>query len=408
MKSIKVHTSNIEQLINLIRDTPVPGEFWDYNLSYSIDPPRKFRNLKNEHYFNMPEFNWHYEYMLSRTRIKVHVFNEKEKDFLFSLLGGTKKLNYIHYNLNRHPLHDHQYSYTHKIYPKYPLYVVTKGRWNSPLTARALEKMGVDFHLCVEPSEYKDYARSTDKNKILKLPEDFSKRGQGSIPVRNFVWEHATTNGFKKHWVIDDNITGFYRWNLNLHKEVKDGVFFKVLEDFSDRYQNLGLTGCQYDSFIPAKYTSKPQFHLNTRTYSCILINNELLDSKLDDRWRGTYHEDTDLSLRVLSTGDVCTVNFNNFNIGKAPTGTVRGGNTDSIYYGGTSEGYMKKYNELQREWGEIVKITRDRHLDNRPHHIIHYTKLFKQPLILKEGIQKEPKINEYNMILTPPNSLPG
>ena len=84
------------------------------------------------------------------------------------------------------------------------------------------------------------------------------------------------------------------------------------MEDFSDRYENLGLVGCQYASFVPANEPRRTQFIINTRVYSCILINTELLDQRLEERWRGRYNEDTDLALRVLSTGDLCTVNFNN------------------------------------------------------------------------------------------------
>lgn len=278
--------------------------------------------------------------------------------------------------------------------------MITKGRWKQTLTIDTLEDMGVDFYICVEPDEYDNYAKKVDVKKIIKLPENFSQQKRGSIPVRNFVWEHSVQNGHKKHWVIDDNILGFFRWNHNLKKRVRDGVFFRIMEDFSDRYENLGLVGCQYASFVPATEPGRGQFIKNTRVYSCILINSELLDSRLEERWRGTYNEDTDLSLRVLSTGDLCTVNFNCLLSGKQTTGTMRGGNTDTIYEGGVYSGYKKKFDELKKNWGKIVKLTHEKHKDGRPHHHIPYTKLFKQDLVLKPGIEKEPKINEYNMRL--------
>jgi hypothetical protein len=60
----------------------------------------------------------------------------------------------------------------------------------------------------------------------------------------------------------------------------------------------------------------------------------------------------------------------------------------------------QKKFDELKNNWPEIVKFTTGRHKDGRPHHHISYTKLFKQKLVLKEGVSLEPKINNYNMIL--------
>lgn len=403
MEIVKIHTSDQNKLIEVIRNTVISGEFWDYTLSYEFDyKNHNFYNLENEHYFNLPEFAWS-PYLKERVILNVMVKNDAEKEILYNALGikGSKFSRYIHYELKEHPLKNYQYTYTHKIHPKYPLYVITKGRWEKTYTIDTLEDMGVDFKVCVEPDEYDNYIKKVDINKIIKLPENFSKRKQGSIPVRNFVWQHAVDNGHKKHWVIDDNILGFFRWNHNMKKRIRDGIFFRIMEDFSDRYENLGLVGCQYASFVPASEPGRGQFIKNTRVYSCILINSELLDTRLDERWRGTYNEDTDLSLRVLSTGDLCTVNFNNLLSGKQTTGTMRGGNTDTIYDSGAFTGYQKKFDELKRMWGDIVTFTNNRHKDGRPHHHIAYTKLFKHDLILKDGVEKTPMVNEYNMVLT-------
>ena len=127
------------------------------------------------------------------------------------------------------------------------------------------------------------------------------------------------------------------------------------------------------------------------------------LDNRLEERWRGTYNEDTDLTLRVLSTGDLCTVNFNSLLSGKQSTGSMKGGNTTTIYEFGQDDkfgGLQKKFDELKKNWGDIVTFTNKRHKDGRPHHHIAYTKYFTQPLILKDGVSKEPKINNYNMKL--------
>jgi hypothetical protein len=304
--------------------------------------------------------------------------------------------------LNKNEYEDYEYEYTYKVEPKYPIYVITKGRWEKTLTIDSLEEMGIDFKICVEPSEYENYISnpSIDKNKIIVLPENFSERKQGGIPVRNFVWEHSKSMGFSKHWILDDNILGFYRWNNNLQKKVKDGVFFRIMEDFSDRYENLGLVSCQYTSFVPTIDVSREQFIVNTRTYSCILIDTELLDERLEERWRGTYNEDTDLTLRVLMTGDLCTINFNSLLSGKQTTGSMEGGNTSTIYENGSVSGYQKKFDELKNNWPEIVSFTTGRHKDGRPHHYISYTKLFKQKLVLKNVVSLEPKVNNYNMVL--------
>ena len=408
MGTIKIHTHNRESAESLLKEITIDDTFWNYDVNYKVieDAFDGIDLDTNEHYFNLPEFKWSPN-IQSRTCIRVEAPTQKVRDAVFGKFGKKSGgLNYIHHELEPNPATEYEYTYESKIDPKYPIYVITKGRWEKRYTIDTLEDMGIDFYICVEPDEYDKYAEVVDVNKIIKLPENFSKRGQGGIPVRNFVWEHSVKNGYKKHWVIDDNIEGFFRWHLNTQKRVRDGVFFRIMEDFSDRYSNLGLVGCQYFSFIPAIDTGRLQFLVNTRTYSCILINTELLDKRLDERWRGRYNEDTDLTLRVLSTGDLCTVNFNNLLSGKKTTGTVKGGNTDTIYEFGDDKtenakftGLQKKFDELKKNWGDIVKLTHARHVDGRPHHIINYTRLFKQKLVLKDGVSKEPKVNNYNMI---------
>jgi hypothetical protein len=393
-KKMKVHTSHKDTVEQILKNTNV----LKYNL---IEDYFKFNPLTNKHYTNLPEFKWS-EQTTERFIFDVELNTQEDSDMFFqSFNHKPTKNSYIHYMLNKNVYDEYEYEYTHKVDPKYPIYVITKGRWEKTLTIDTLEEMGVEFKICVEPSEYNNYISnpSIDKNKIIVLPENFSDRKQGGIPVRNFVWEHSKQMGHSKHWILDDNILGFYRWNNNVQKKVKSGVFFRVMEDFSDRYNNLGLVSCQYTSFVPTIDVSREQFIINTRTYSCILINTELLDERLPERWRGTYNEDTDLTLRVLSTGDLCTVNFNSLLSGKQTTGSMVGGNTTTIYEGGTVEGYMKKFDELKNNWPEIVKFTTGRHKDGRPHHHISYTKLFKQELVLKEGVELEPKVNNYNMV---------
>jgi hypothetical protein len=74
--------------------------------------------------------------------------------------------------------------------PRFPVYIISKGRWERRQTSKTLEAMKVPYRIVVEPSEYEKYLEFIDEKKILKLPEDFSKRGEGGIPVRNWVWEH--------------------------------------------------------------------------------------------------------------------------------------------------------------------------------------------------------------------------
>ena len=62
--------------------------------------------------------------------------------------------------------------------PDYPVYIISKGRSESRLTSKSLEKIGVPYCIVIEPQEYDDYASVITPEKILVLP--FSNLGQGS------------------------------------------------------------------------------------------------------------------------------------------------------------------------------------------------------------------------------------
>jgi hypothetical protein len=229
--------------------------------------------------------------------------------------------------------------------PTFPIYIVSKGRWESRLTGKALEKMGVPYRIVIEPQEFNKYEAVIDPGKIIVLP--FSNLGQGSIPARNWIWEHSVKEGHERHWILDDNIKAFFRLNNNLKVPAVTGSIFAAAEDFVCRYENVGLAGFHYFMFASRK-TKLPPFETNTRIYSCILVKNDL-----PLRWRGKYNEDTDLSLRVLKAG-WCTVLFFAFLAEKAVTMTMRGGNTDELYRG---DGRLRMAQSLQRQHPDVAKV---------------------------------------------------
>jgi len=269
--------------------------------------------------------------------------------------------------------------------PKYPVYVISKGRWESRLTSKALERMKVPYHIVVEPQEFDNYASVIDKQKILTLP--FSNLGQGSIPARNWVWEHSISINAKKHWIMDDNIYDFYRLNRNTRNIVQTGTIFKICEDFTDRYENVPISGLNYRFFM-VPTDSHPPYYLNTRVYSCILINNTL-----KHRWRGRYNEDTDLCIRALKDG-FCTILFNAFLQEKAGTMTVKGGNTDELY---ADDGRLKMAKSLQEQHPDICTITWK---FNRWQHQVNYTVFEKNKLIKKNNVEIKQGIDNYGLVL--------
>lgn len=269
--------------------------------------------------------------------------------------------------------------------PKYPIYIVSKGRAKSRHTAKALEKMGVPYRIVVEPQEYAEYSAVIAPEKILTLP--FSNLGEGSIPARNWIWEHAISIGAKRHWILDDNINGFCRYNKNKRIPVDSGTIFHCAEEFVDRYENVALSGFQYRCFA-TDCRLRPAFIYNTRIYSCILIKNDL-----PHRWRGRYNEDTDLALRVLKDG-YPTILFMAFLQDKAGTMSMGGGNTDELYKG---EGRLLMAQSLVDQHPDVGRVTGKW---GRAQHLVNYKPFKANKLVKKNPEKKYPPVNEYGMTL--------
>ena len=284
--------------------------------------------------------------------------------------------------------------------PKFPIYIVSKGRWESRLTSRALEYMKVPYRIIVEEQERDKYAQVIDPSKILVLPQSYLDsydtfddpaknvgRSRGPGAARNFAWDHSIKEGFTHHWVMDDNLDAFHRLNRNIKAEVDSGTIFKCMEDFVLRYENIAISGPNYYSFCKTT-DAVPAFITNTRIYSCLLIKNDIAY-----RWRGRYNEDTDLSLRVLKDG-LCTLQFNAFLCGKVTTQRMKGGNTQEFY---SKEGTEPKSKMLADMHPDVAKVV---WRFNRWHHHVDYKPFKNNRLVKKSGVEVKDGINNYGIIL--------
>lgn len=280
--------------------------------------------------------------------------------------------------------------------PRFPLYIVSKGRHDSRMTAKALEAMQVPYRIVVEEQERDLYASVIDPRKVLVLDPQYQRdydtfddlgdsKSKGPGAARNFVWEHSISEGHAWHWVMDDNIRKFYRLNKNSKIPVGDGTCFRVMEDFCLRYKNIGMAGPNYYMFAPRKET-QPPFVMNTRIYSCNLIRNDT-----PFRWRGRYNEDTDLSLRMLKAG-WCTVQFNAFLQCKMRTQAVKGGNTAEFY---AKEGTYPKSKMLVDMHPDVSRLA---WRFQRAHHHVDYRPFKNLALIRLEGVEIPDEVNEYGL----------
>lgn len=255
---------------------------------------------------------------------------------------------------------------------KYPIYIISKGRYKNPITAKCFMRENIDFLIAVEPEEYNFYKKTIPTKNILQLP--FSNLGLGSFPARNYCWEHSMKSNYKKHFLFDDNIYRYYKLENGKRSKCSCLEAFIVLQIFTDQYKNVGISGFNYEYFVTSE-TNKP-FTINTHIYSAMLINNQI-----PYRWRLKYNEDVDLCLQVLHN-KLCTISLNVYLAKKVSTvNKLKGGNQDDLYQNNNPDKKRLKTKTLEAVWPQYVKsgIRFD-----RPHHYVNWNKHFRHPLIRK------------------------
>jgi len=282
--------------------------------------------------------------------------------------------------------------------PRYPVYIVSKGRADSRITARLLDRLSVPFSIIVEGQEADAYRAVIDPARVLVLDPAYQRdydtcdslgdtKSKGPGPARNFAWDHAIAAGALSHWVMDDNIQNLYRLNRNTKIQFRSGTGLWAMEEFADRYLNVAMAGPRYEFFAPRKAVIPP-LNLNTRIYSCNLIRNHL-----PFRWRGRYNEDTDLSLRCLKAGWV-TLEFSAFLQKKCTTQMIKGGNTAEFY---AKEGTGPKTRMLVDLHPDVTKLV---YRFGRIHHHVDYRPFRMNRLVRRPGVELAAGTDEFGMMI--------
>lgn len=382
----------------------------DYNL------PILGRYTYNKHWVN--------------NHVLVKINNYKDLPPEFSALMSKRTKSYMYFKNYKYKKVEYKVPTFNKR-PKYPIYVISYKRYDSMITMKYLEQMGCKYNIVIKEFEKDLYQKSLDAKKykhytLLCMDADFEKKqtelgNSGGIPQRNFCLKHSTEGGHKSHWIIDDNIRGFYYYNYDTKKEMNHYCFFSSMELFRDKInEDVGLLSPNYAGDVAGYRVPYVQ---NTKNYSCILVNNELLNQR-DIQWRKRYNEDVRLSLECMTKG-LTNISFNMFLINKMSTGSVKGGNCDIYKYNrkeikmdkkfkddkirfedailkhikdngykhdleyverkykdskyGIHYGLFLKFIEIYCDYPEYIELNR-KHVDKRPHHKM-ITKSFDKTL---------------------------
>lgn len=400
---LNYHLDNRVKTISLSHDGKV-GDIKYYSKPFVDKSEKKLGNRSWEQFWlDMPHFEQSFPSL--HTEIIIECGNEYYLDILLenkiSSLSKDRKtiLSTWFPKKTKANYSDKWYRGSENVKNNYPIYIPSLGRWDCCLTANYLLAMGVEnFYIIVEEQELENYQSFFSDQHLLVLDKSYQDNYEtldnlgatkrvGPGASRNFAWDHSISLGYDWHWVLDDNIQGFQRFINNKKVPIKTPVIFHILESFTKRFSNVGMSGMNYRFFC---VHNKPAFQLNTRIYSCNFIKNDL-----PFRWRGRYNEDTILSLDMITSG-WNTLLFNLFLIGKVETQKMKGGNNDIFY---KAEGTYNKSLMLKNVYPEYVELVSKY---GRDHHFIDYIRHFEgtNNLSYREGVESSllPNANDYGI----------
>jgi hypothetical protein len=280
--------------------------------------------------------------------------------------------------------------------PRFPVYIPSKGRADWAHTTHTLDRIRVPWLMVVEEPQWRDYRRRYPAERLLVLPHEYQDAydtcddlgdefPKGAGPARNFAWEHAKAEGHEWHWLMDDNIREFCYFNNNAITAAGDSMILAAMEDFCLRYENVGMAGPQYETFVAARERRTRPFTLNTRIFSCNLIRNDI-----EPRWHGRFNEDLMLSIAVLRAG-WCTVLFDTMLQEKSTTQRTPGGYTTEYKRLST----LPKSQLAVRKHGDIVRLV---WRYGRWHHAADFSEFKTMHLIRKPGWEP-PAVNPYRTV---------
>jgi hypothetical protein len=78
--------------------------------------------------------------------------------------------------------------------PVYPIFVPSRGRYETCLTMHALDAIGVPYRAVVEEFEAEKYAKAIGEETLLIQPT----HKKGLVVTRNWIWDYAERLGTKR------------------------------------------------------------------------------------------------------------------------------------------------------------------------------------------------------------------
>ncbi len=201
----------------------------------------------------------------------------------------------------------------------YPVYVISRKRWNSATTMRLLDQARINYMLVVPKKELEQYHDRFPSADIIALPD--SETGAGA--ARSYIQEICKEQGYPYVWILDDDIDAVEKIpsGSTVMKEVSTlRSLFSTLESWIEDYSNVALLGVNLNGEFNEK-----AFQVNGSVRGLMLVN---LQTGKEFNPKYKVYEDYEFAFQHI-TEDWVTIVHNSFSVGFAQ---LPGGGASSLY----------------------------------------------------------------------------
>ena len=228
----------------------------------------------------------------------------------------------------------------------HPIYVPSKARPNNCSFISACAYSGHIINVVVEPQDYEAYKERYPHHNYIILPEN----NRGIAFVRNFIKMHAGSMAHEWYWMIDDDVTNFYRRENKKMVKSTMGEALGAVQRMVDEQPNIGQAALEYQQLA---WSAEKDFKLNGYCDVCVLINSDRT-REIAYRDYVSMKEDRDFTMQIIKSG-ADTLRCTTFGFAAPKNGSNAGGLKEIAYdVAGRERVAVDRMVEL---WGEDVCV---------------------------------------------------
>jgi hypothetical protein len=244
----------------------------------------------------------------------------------------------------------------------WPIFIASKGRPDGK-TFKVLQASSLFFFIFVEREDaalYEETFANNTKARIIVLPES----NQGIGYVRQFILKWARDAGITWYWMMDDDITGFFKTVNRKTERISAIEALTQCQEELSGMTTIAQAALEYQQFA---WSATKKYRWNSYCDVCVAIN---VKNTMNVNYRPQLRlkEDRDFTLQILAHTGYRTLRFATISFNVPKNGSNKGGCQTDYKASDRELEHSKKMIEI---WPDFCSLNVKK--DGRPDVKIHW-----------------------------------